>query len=219
MFARSPQASAPRSPASAPTVPAVDGEPNVLPVDSENGRANHWHTDVTFVLNPPQASTLRSIVTVAGDVPAGIEGRRNLFIVTSLMAGVAVAVSGVIGFVGLVVPHIVRLAVGSDHRRVLPVGVLFGASFEPHDRSGVGGRRWNRSPEGVVEALLIDIWLVPSMSEPRDAQATVRLEDQTAIDELDRVGVRGIQGDPTVEVMTYARVLFLLDGNSTCRAS
>jgi iron complex transport system permease protein len=55
--------------------------------------------------------------------------RRNLFVVTSLMAGVAVAVSGVIGFVGLVVPHIVRLIVGSDHRRVLPVGVLFGASF------------------------------------------------------------------------------------------
>jgi alpha-ketoglutarate-dependent taurine dioxygenase len=45
-----------------PTVPAVDGEPNVLPVDSENSRSNHWHTDVTFVLNPPQASTLRSIV-------------------------------------------------------------------------------------------------------------------------------------------------------------
>jgi iron complex transport system permease protein len=60
------------------------------------------------------------------DVPAL---RRNLFIVTSLMAGAAVAVSGVIGFVGLVVPHIVRLMVGSDHRRVLPVGVLFGASF------------------------------------------------------------------------------------------
>ena len=43
-------------------MPAVDGEPNVLPVDSEDTRANHWHTDVTFVLNPPQASTLRSIV-------------------------------------------------------------------------------------------------------------------------------------------------------------
>ena len=55
--------------------------------------------------------------------------RRNLFIVTSLMVGVAVAVSGVIGFVGLVVPHIVRLMVGSDHRRVLPVGVVFGAAF------------------------------------------------------------------------------------------
>ncbi|HWE91525.1 MAG TPA: TauD/TfdA family dioxygenase [Pseudonocardiaceae bacterium] len=45
-----------------PTVPAVDGSPNVLSVDSEQGRANHWHTDVTFVLNPPQASTLRSLV-------------------------------------------------------------------------------------------------------------------------------------------------------------
>ncbi|MFE9405145.1 TauD/TfdA dioxygenase family protein [Streptomyces sp. NPDC006530] len=44
-----------------PTVTAVAGAPNVLPVDSERGRANHWHTDVTFVLNPPQASTLRSI--------------------------------------------------------------------------------------------------------------------------------------------------------------
>ncbi|MGV9564268.1 TauD/TfdA dioxygenase family protein [Streptomyces sp. NPDC003480] len=44
-----------------PTVPAVEGAPHVLPVDSERGRANHWHTDVTFVLNPPQASTLRSL--------------------------------------------------------------------------------------------------------------------------------------------------------------
>ncbi|MFC1434550.1 TauD/TfdA dioxygenase family protein [Streptacidiphilus sp. N1-3] len=45
-----------------PTVPSQEGTPNVLPVDSENGVANHWHTDVTFVLNPPQLSTLRSIV-------------------------------------------------------------------------------------------------------------------------------------------------------------
>lgn len=45
-----------------PTVPAVDGAPHVLPVDSERGKANHWHTDVTFVVNPPQLTTLRSIV-------------------------------------------------------------------------------------------------------------------------------------------------------------
>lgn len=55
--------------------------------------------------------------------------RRNLFLVTSLIAGLSVAVSGVIGFVGLVVPHIVRLTVGSDHRRTLPVGALVGATF------------------------------------------------------------------------------------------
>jgi alpha-ketoglutarate-dependent taurine dioxygenase len=45
-----------------PTVPSQPGAPNVLAVDSEQGRANHWHTDVTFVLSPPQVSTLRSIV-------------------------------------------------------------------------------------------------------------------------------------------------------------
>jgi alpha-ketoglutarate-dependent taurine dioxygenase len=46
-----------------PTVAAVEGAPNVLPVDSENGRSNQWHTDVTFVVSPPAFSTLRSLVT------------------------------------------------------------------------------------------------------------------------------------------------------------
>ena len=55
--------------------------------------------------------------------------RRGLFATTAALAGVAVAVSGVIGFVGLVVPHIVRLLIRSDHRRVLPVAALLGASF------------------------------------------------------------------------------------------
>ena len=44
-----------------PTVPGEPGAPHVLPVDSEDGRANRWHTDVTFVVTPPQLSTLRSI--------------------------------------------------------------------------------------------------------------------------------------------------------------
>lgn len=46
-----------------PNVPAADGTTNVLAVDSETSKANEWHTDVTFVVNPPQVSTLRSIVT------------------------------------------------------------------------------------------------------------------------------------------------------------
>lgn len=52
--------------------------------------------------------------------------RLVLFIVTSLLVGVVVAVSGAIGFVGLVVPHAVRMVVGSDHRWVLPVSALAG---------------------------------------------------------------------------------------------
>jgi iron complex transport system permease protein len=42
------------------------------------------------------------------------------------MAGVTVAVSGGIGFIGLMVPHFTRLLVGSDHRKVLPVSALLG---------------------------------------------------------------------------------------------
>ncbi|MEC8947061.1 MAG: iron chelate uptake ABC transporter family permease subunit, partial [Actinomycetota bacterium] len=41
----------------------------------------------------------------------------------------AVAVSGLIGFVGLVVPHAVRLVAGVSNRRVLPLSLLFGAAF------------------------------------------------------------------------------------------
>ena len=48
-----------------PTVAPVDGQPNVMPVDGEGGRSNHWHTDVTFIVNPPQASTLRAVVVPA----------------------------------------------------------------------------------------------------------------------------------------------------------
>ncbi len=47
----------------------------------------------------------------------------------SLTAATAVAIAGVIGFVGLIVPHAVRLAFGGDHRRLLPLAALFGASF------------------------------------------------------------------------------------------
>ncbi len=45
-----------------PTVPSLAGSPNVLRVDSTEGRANNWHTDVTFVVSPPAASTLRAVV-------------------------------------------------------------------------------------------------------------------------------------------------------------
>ncbi len=55
--------------------------------------------------------------------------RKQLFLVTSLLTGVIVAVSGVIGFVGLMIPHSVRFLVGSDHRRVLPVSLLLGGNF------------------------------------------------------------------------------------------
>ena len=55
--------------------------------------------------------------------------RKALLVLTAFLTGVIVAVSGAIGFVGLMIPHIVRLVVGADHRRVLPVSALLGAIF------------------------------------------------------------------------------------------
>lgn len=55
--------------------------------------------------------------------------RKLLLVISALLTGVIVAISGAIGFVGLMMPHIVRVIVGSDHRRVLPVSALLGAIF------------------------------------------------------------------------------------------
>ncbi|MDA2803344.1 FecCD family ABC transporter permease [Nocardiopsis suaedae] len=55
--------------------------------------------------------------------------RAAMFVAVSLGTGVLVALSGPIGFVGLMMPHIARLLVGTDHRRMLPVAVLLGAPF------------------------------------------------------------------------------------------
>ena len=67
-----------------------------------------------------------------GDESAGALGvnvrrlQKELVLVASLMAGVTIAVSGTIGFVGLMVPHFTRLLVGGDQKKVLPISALLG---------------------------------------------------------------------------------------------
>lgn len=55
--------------------------------------------------------------------------RRRLVVLTSFMTATVVAVSGAIGFVGLLLPHTARFLVGNDHRRLIPVTALLGATF------------------------------------------------------------------------------------------
>lgn len=55
--------------------------------------------------------------------------RLQVFISTSLLTGVLVSLSGAIGFVGLMVPHMARALVGAEHRRLVPVSALLGAVF------------------------------------------------------------------------------------------
>jgi len=55
--------------------------------------------------------------------------RLTVFLAASLLVGASVAASGSVGYVGLVVPHLVRLSFGSDNRLVIPGAALAGASF------------------------------------------------------------------------------------------
>jgi iron complex transport system permease protein len=58
-----------------------------------------------------------------------LRAERLALVSASLATGAAVAVAGPVAFIGLVVPHMVRLVVGSDHRLVLPASALFGGAF------------------------------------------------------------------------------------------
>ena len=75
-----------------------------------------------------------NLLTLGEDVAAArgvevIRAQRLAFLSASLATGAAVSLGGPIGFIGIVVPHLVRLMVGSDHRIVLPAATLFGATF------------------------------------------------------------------------------------------
>jgi iron complex transport system permease protein len=80
--------------------------------------------------------------------------KRVLLLATALMVGAAVSVSGLIGFVGLIVPHALRLVLGPDHRLLVPASALVGAAFlvlcDTAARSALPGREL---PVGAITAL------------------------------------------------------------------
>ena len=89
------------------------------------GFAAVWFRMAAGALN---AMTVGDETAVTLGVPAA-RFRLAAFVVAALVTGVMVAFSGVIGFVGLMVPHIARLVVGGDNARVLPASMLAGAVF------------------------------------------------------------------------------------------
>lgn len=94
----------------------------------------------------------------------GIDVEREKLVLTalaSLATSAVVAISGTIGFVGLVVPHVLRLAVGPDHRLLLPASVLYGAALLA--LADLGARLAGGIPVGIVTALIgapFFIWLL-----------------------------------------------------------
>ncbi len=85
----------------------------------------------------------------------GIDVRREraiLLALASLITAAAVAVSGLIGFVGLVVPHVVRLLVGPSARLVLPLSAIGGAALLAY--ADLAARMLGEIPVGVVTAVI-----------------------------------------------------------------
>lgn len=92
-----------------------------------------------------------------------LQVRRMLFFATSLVVGGIVAVCGPIGFVGLMVPHICRLLIGSNHRYLLPACFFFGGAFLV--LCDTAGRSISTAevPVGVITSLLggpFFLWLL-----------------------------------------------------------
>ena len=104
--------------------------------------------DLSFAYSPGRSLWLLAATAVAGtlasrhlnvlargELQAAIVGlpvagfRLAIFAVTSLAVAVSVTTVGVIGFIGLVIPHLIRLLAGSDHRVVLPASALAGGSL------------------------------------------------------------------------------------------
>ena len=104
--------------------------------------------DLSFSYSPAQSLWLLAAITGAGliaardlnvlargDLQAAIVGlpvaglRLTIFAVTALATAISVTTVGVIGFIGLVVPHLIRILAGSDHRVVLPASALAGGTL------------------------------------------------------------------------------------------
>ena len=94
--------------------------------------------------------------------------KRIAIVVVAAATGASVAVSGGIGFVGVVVPHLLRLVIGPDHRYLLPASALLGASLlllrrrsQPHHRRAVGTANRHRHGSHWRAVLLVDIAATP----------------------------------------------------------
>ena len=86
-----------------------------------------------FIVMIIHARSLNLLLTgeeTAMQLGVDVEKTKKILLVTaSMTTAAAVSVSGTIGFVGLIIPHLLRLTLGPDHRLLLPAAVLFGASF------------------------------------------------------------------------------------------
>jgi iron complex transport system permease protein len=85
---------------------------------------------IVMILHARSLNLLLTGEETAMQLGVDVEKTKKILLVTaSMTTAAAVSVSGTIGFVGLIIPHLLRLTLGPDHRLLLPAAVLFGAAF------------------------------------------------------------------------------------------
>ena len=114
---------------------------------------------LSFLLTLGLARSLN--VLAMGETTARLLGEATrqmlwlVYLLASVLTATAVSIAGSVGFVGLIVPHLMRLLVGSDHRILIPTATLFGGAFlvlsDTLARSVLAPRQL---PVGVITALL-----------------------------------------------------------------
>lgn len=140
-----------------------------------------WPTVAAASLRLPAALVVQRLSTALNVLQLGEEEahylgihvkrtQRRLLLSSALLVAVAVAVSGVIGFVGLVVPHLVRMTLGADHRWLLPGAALAGAILlllaDTVARTAVAPAEM---PVGLLTSLLGGPWFLWLILRRREA--------------------------------------------------
>jgi iron complex transport system permease protein len=85
---------------------------------------------ILLLVNSKELNAMSFGEDKAQHIGVDVQKRKMMILIAgSILTGAAVAVSGTIGFVGLVIPHLTRLLWGPDHRHLLPLSILMGAGF------------------------------------------------------------------------------------------
>lgn len=85
---------------------------------------------ILLLVNSKELNAMSFGEEKAQHIGVDVQKRKMMVLIAgSILTGAAVAVSGTIGFVGLVIPHLTRLLWGPDHRHLLPLSILMGAGF------------------------------------------------------------------------------------------